>query len=38
MPLLAHFTVHELPDVLAVLAAGICLGWLLAVAWLRRSD
>lgn len=38
---LAHFTVHELPGTpgtLAILVAGICIGWGLATAWLRRSD
>jgi hypothetical protein len=35
---LAHFTAHELPGTLAILVAGICIGFGLAAAWLRRSD
>ena len=35
---IAHFTLFELPGILAVLVAGICLGLVLAIVWLRRTD
>ena len=35
---IAHFTLHELPGILAILIAWICLGLVLAVLWLRRTD
>jgi hypothetical protein len=35
---IAHFTLYELPGILAILIAGICLGLVLAVLWLRRTD
>ncbi len=38
MPPIAHFTLYELPGALAVLVAGICIGLVLAIAWLRRTD
>jgi hypothetical protein len=38
MPDLAHFTLYELPGILAVLVGGICVGLVLALVWLRRTD
>ena len=35
---IAHFTLYERPRILAILIAGICLGLVLAVLWLRRTD
>jgi hypothetical protein len=35
---IAHLTLYELPGILAVLVGGICLGLVLAIVWLRRTD
>jgi hypothetical protein len=35
---MAHFTLYELPGILTVLVAGICIGLVLAIVWHRRTD